>query len=60
MNFKSLLISITLLIGLFSCQQNKTQQKVESTNSSNEMPNGMIWIAGGEFMMGCTGEIVRK
>jgi sulfatase modifying factor 1 len=56
MNLKSLFVVFILLNGLFSCQQNNPHQRVEATNPSADKPTGMIWIAGGEFMMGCTGE----
>ncbi|MBP9924737.1 MAG: formylglycine-generating enzyme family protein [Cyclobacteriaceae bacterium] len=55
MSLKSLFIIFILLNGLFSCQQNNSHQRVEA-NSSTDKPQGMIWIAGGEFMMGCSGE----
>jgi sulfatase modifying factor 1 len=46
---KSAALSGVVILLLFSCYQGRKEAK-EAVN--NEAPAGMVWIAGGEFMMG--------
>lgn len=55
MKFNSPFIYIIALSGLLSCQQNSNTPN-EASQSVKKNSEGMIWIEGGEFMMGCSGE----
>lgn len=53
---KYFLYLVYLILLCSSCDQKKSNHQADIVEKPTEQPNGMIWIPGGEFTMGCKEE----